>query len=124
MQHRLTFRPISSAILCGALCFCTAAFAQTTNKAKDNSNGSTQEYPDTVELEAFGGVSLWGQVTSGLGEKLDNGGTAGGRVTWNASRYIGLELSYNFMVNNVTLVAPIKPGLPSYTFGEIGRAHA
>lgn len=115
MRHPVTCRAIGSTILCAALCFSTAAYAQTTNTPKNNSNG---EYPDTVELDPFGGVSLWGEVTSGLGEKLRNGGTAGGRITWNFARYIGIELGYNFMVNNVELVNPVRPGLPSYIFGD------
>ncbi len=120
MKTRLIVRPMGSAILCGALCFGTLAYAQGTHKTNNNggSNGSADEYPDTIELDPFGGVSLWGQVNQGLEEKLVTGGTAGGRVTWNATKYFGLELGYNFMVNNGRLVIPIKPGLPSYTFGN------
>jgi hypothetical protein len=82
----------------------------------------SDDLPDIVELSPFGGVSLFGQVNHGLGEKLINGGTAGGRVAWNMSRYIGLEFSYNFSGNNVRLVTPIAPGLPSYNFAQ--QSHA
>lgn len=78
--------------------------------------------PDLVELDPFGGVSLFGQINRGLGEKLINGGTGGGRVAFNMSRYLGLEFSYNFSGNNVRLVQPIAPGLPSYNFAQ--QSHA
>ena len=96
--------------------------------AQDVSNGSTpqnavqpsagEEHPDIIELDVFGGVSMFGEVKNGLGEKLITGGVAGGRAAWNFSQHLGLELSYNFMVNNVRLVTPIAPGLPSYNFGQ------
>ena len=37
MKSRLNWKPISSIMLCGALYFCTAAFAQDTNSATNNS---------------------------------------------------------------------------------------
>jgi hypothetical protein len=61
---------------------------------------------------------MFGEVKGGPGDKLVTGGIAGGRATWNFSEHLGLELSYNFMVNNVRLVTPIAPGLPSYNFGQ------
>ena len=80
--------------------------------------GTADEYPDLIELDPFGGVSLFGQVHQGLGEQFVTGGTAGGRVAWNMTRHFGFELSYNFMVNNVRLVTPVAPGLPTYDFGQ------
>lgn len=117
MKSGLGFRPISSAILCAALCSCSALFAQGNSSTK-NSGSTADEYPDLVELDPFAGVSLWGQVNQGLGEKLANGGTAGGRVAVNFSSYVGLELGYNFMINNGRIVTPIAPGLPTYNFGD------
>jgi outer membrane protein OmpA-like peptidoglycan-associated protein len=117
MKTRLNLRPISSAILCTALCFSTAALAQDSSKTKSNSATSGDQLPDLVELSVFGGVSLFGQVNTGLTEKLITGGTFGARGAYNFSKYIGLELSYNYSVNNVRLVTPIAPGLPSYDFG-------
>ena len=117
MTTGLGFRPISSAILCTALCLCTSVYGQDTSNTK-GSGRSADEYPDLIELDPFGGVSLWGQASKGLGEKLANGGTAGGRVAVNFSRHIGLELGYNFNVNNTRLVTPIAPGLPSFIFGN------
>ncbi len=110
-------RPIRSAILCTAFCLCTSVYGQNTSDTR-SSGSSADEYPDLVELDPFAGVSLWGQVNQGLGEKLANGGTAGGRVAVNFSRYVGLELGYNFMINNTRLVTPIAPGLPTYNFGN------
>jgi Outer membrane protein beta-barrel domain/PKD domain len=118
MKCGLRIRPINSAILCAALCFCAPVYGQGTNNTNDNSNKSAEEYPGLIELDPFGGASLFGKVDAGLGEKLAAGGTAGGRVAYNLTRHIGLELGYNFMVNNVRLVTPIAPGLPSYTFGN------
>lgn len=91
------------------------------NQPKTNTEKTAvtgDDYPDIIELDPFGGVSMFGEVTRGLGEKLVTGGTVGGRATWNFSEHLGLELSYNFMVNNVRLVTPISPGLPSYNFGQ------
>ena len=115
MKTRLKLRPISSALLCAALCFGSSAFAQNASKTKTSSSTEDQ-YPDLVELDPFGGVSIFGQVNRGLDEKFITGGTIGGRVAVNFSKYIGLELGYNYMVNNVRLVTPIQPGYPSYDF--------
>ena len=49
--------------------------------------------PDTLELDPFGGVSLFSST-------LVNGGTAGGRAAYNFSRHLSAEATYNFMVNN------------------------
>ena len=118
MKTRLGFMPISSAVLTAALCFCTSALAQGTTGTNNTSPASMEDYPDTVELDAFGGVSFIGEVNRGLGEKFIKGGTTGGRVTYNVSRHIGIELSYNFSINNVRLVTPIAPGLPTFDFHE------
>jgi|SRR5579884_3419442 len=116
MEGRLAIRQAQAVILCTAIA-CSLLNAQ--NKANSSGNSRVaDEYPDLVELDPFGGCSFFGQVNKGLGEKLANGGTAGGRATWNFSKYVGLELGYNFMVNNVRLITPISPGLPSYTFGN------
>lgn len=117
MKTGLGFRPVRAAILCAAIGFCTSVYAQG-NGTANNSGSTADEYPDLVELDPFGGVSLWGQVNQGLGEKLANGGTAGGRVAVNFTRHLGLELGYNFMINNVRLVTPIAPGRPSFIFGN------
>ncbi len=113
----LGVRPIGSAILCAALSFCTSLYAQGNGNTK-NPGSTADEYPDLVELDPFGGVSLWGQADQGLNEAPAHGGTAGGRVAVNVSRYVGLELGYNFMINNIRILTPIAPGLPTYNFGD------
>ena len=109
-------RPIVSICLLVVLCVVTA-FAQD-SKQKVPPADSGDEYPDLVELDPFGGVSTWGQINRGLGEKLMDGGTTGARLTVNVGKYLGLEVSYNFNVNNVRLITPIAPGLPTYNFGD------
>lgn len=111
MASLAAVKPTKAAALVVALCLCCSAHAQKKSSTLD-------EYPDLVELDPFGGVSLWGTVSRGLQEQLVPGGTAGGRAAYNFSGRFGLELSYNFMVNNVRLVTPVAPGLPSYTFGN------
>ena len=112
----------------GLLCLCSPARLYVAGarcsekKSTLTKSDVSDELPDLVELDPFGGVSLFGQLNRGLGEKLVTGGTAGGRVAVNVSRHIGLELSYNFSGNNVRLITPIAPGLPSYNFGQ--QSHA
>ena len=105
MKAWLKFTPISSAILSAVLCFGTGAFAQGTNNANNtksaNTTSSADEHPDIVEIDVFGGISMFGQVNRGLGTKLVDGGVAGLGVTWNASRWIGLELWGDFAQANV-----------------------
>ncbi len=133
MEASRKMRAVSSGILCAALCVCTAAYAQDTNtnanKTNNNksSNSSADQYPDLIEIDPFGGVSVFQQVARGLNEKLIDGGAFGARVTWNFNTRIGLELSYNYLVNNVRLVnsiglaSPPSPVFPSYDFGN--RVH-
>jgi len=110
---------MKSAVLsvAAALCLTSAALAQDTQKPAAKADVS-DALPDMVELSPFGGVSIYGQINRGLGEKLVNGGTGGGRVAFNTNRWVGLELSYNFAGNNVRLVTPIASGLPSFNFRQ------
>jgi len=107
-----------SVALLGLSATVKAQDASQAKSAKPSTSNGAEDFPDIIELDPFGGVSLFGQVHKGLGEQLVTGGTTGGRAAWNFSRHFGLELSYNFMVNNVRLVTPISPGLPSYDFGN------
>lgn len=134
MNNRLRFRPLSSTILCGALCFATVAYAQNTNNAKNNAKTSGEDqYPDLVELDPFGGVSLYGTVVAGLGEKLVDGGVAGIRLAVNPSKWIGYELFWDYSQANVefqrssgvypagSVYPPNGPAgtpLPTYSFGS------
>jgi hypothetical protein len=114
-------RLISVGLLCVAIAgIASTANAQTTPKPKSPATQGdvSDALPDLIELDAFGGVSLWGEVNRGLGEEFVDGGTAGGRVAANFSRWVGLEFSYNFSGNNVRLPTPIAPGLPTYNFHQ------
>src|SRR4051794_17253579 len=113
------FRPIGSAMLLAAVCFATGAFAQgtsNTNKpTSTNASSSADEHPDIVEIDVFGGISMYGQVNRGLGMKLVDGGVAGLGLTWNPSRWVGLELWGDFAQANVefrTSSGLYPPGTP------------
>src|SRR5579883_3335657 len=102
MKARLKLKPIHSVVLSVALCFGPAAvFAQNTNSNAQNPNSANNaskssdtedQYPDIVEIDPFGGVSLHGQVMRGLTTKLVDGGLGGLRVSVNPSKYFGVEL--------------------------------
>jgi outer membrane protein OmpA-like peptidoglycan-associated protein len=126
------FTPIGSAMLL-AVCCVSGAFAQGTtgnaNQSKSsNTATSADEHPDIVEIDVFGGVSMYGEVNRGLGTKLVNGGVAGLGVTWNPTRRIGLELWGDFSQANVEfrtssglypVGAPLAgTPLPTYSFGS------
>ena len=46
----------------------------------------------TVEIDPFGGVSLFGQVNRGLDTKHLTGGALGDVLESTSSKYVGLEL--------------------------------
>ena len=132
MKNRLRIRPLSSVILCGALCLATSAYAQNANTTKASSSGEDQ-YPDLVELDVFGGISIYGEVVAGLGEKLVDGGVAGLRIDVNPSKWLGIELWGDYAQANVEFKVPsgvYPPGstyppnglpgtvLPTYSFGS------
>jgi len=94
----------------------SSAYAQSTPTPKAAAADVSDELPDLLELEAFGGVSLFAEINKGLGEKFIDGGTGGGRVAYNFTRYLGMEFSYNFSGNHVDLAEPIAPGLPSFRY--------
>ncbi len=135
MKNRLSLRPLSSVVLCGALCIATGAYAQNTTNAQNTSNNASKaasgedEYPDLVELQVFGGISLYGEVVAGVGEKLVDGGVAGIRIDANPSKWFGLELWGDFAQANFESkvssgVYPASYGalagtpLPTYSFGS------
>ncbi len=82
MSRGLAFKQVRCVVLCTAV-VCSSVYAQSTAKQVSSSN-SADEFPDLVELDPFGGCSLFGAVNRGS-MKLVNGGTVGGRVTWNFS---------------------------------------
>jgi opacity protein-like surface antigen/outer membrane protein OmpA-like peptidoglycan-associated protein len=122
MNFRLKVKPIASALLSMAVCT-TMAVAQDTNNSNDQANAKKSAstgtaLPDLVELDPFGGISLFGRVDSGLDPKHISGGAFGGRVGANVSDHWGLELMYEYLSNNVRFLAPIAPGRPTYDFGN------
>jgi opacity protein-like surface antigen len=126
MGTRLKLKPISSAVLSAALCLSATARAQDTSSAPSAQNtnntakaGATaDEFPDLVEIDPFGGVSLYGQVNTGLGTKIVDGGVAGIRVAWNPARYLGIEGFFDYAQGNVNFRTPSALGLPTYSFGS------
>ncbi len=130
MKNRLSFRPLSSAVLCLGLCLGTAAYAQTATNTSKNGKGMSgeDEYPDIVEVDVFGGVQLNGQVMRGLDTKLVDGGVGGLRIAYNPTKYLGLELWADFAQANVEFRtssgvypagfgAAVGSPLPTYSFG-------
>ncbi|MBV9404408.1 MAG: PKD domain-containing protein, partial [Acidobacteriaceae bacterium] len=110
----------------------TSAYAQNANTTKASSSGEDQ-YPDLVELDVFGGISIYGEVVAGLGEKLVDGGVAGLRIDVNPSKWLGIELWGDYAQANVEFKVPsgvYPPGstyppnglpgtvLPTYSFGS------
>ena len=135
MITRLKVKPISSALLCASLCLGTAAFAQdaTNSSTKTNSamkaGGGEDQYPDLVEIDPFGGISIYGQINRGLDEKLVDGGVGGLRIAINPYKYFGIELWADYAQANVELrqsagVYPAGFGAltgtptPAYSFGS------
>jgi len=121
MSTRLRFKPISGLLLSSFFCLGIPAFSQTA--AKPKAAAAVDELPDLIEIDPFGGVSMFGSVDRGLGQKFAKGGTYGGRVTWNASRWIGLELFYDYSYNNVSFrtssgTYPSGAPLPTYSFSN------
>ena len=129
-------KPVRSVLLCTALCFSTAAFAQDTSTntppkpAKMAATGG-DEHPDLVEIDPFGGISLYGQLNRGLTMHTANGGVGGIRIAVNPSRYVGLELWADYAGANIRFLA--SPGafpagttpaalvgtpVPPYSFGS------
>lgn len=108
MINRLRFRPLKIAAVCLSLCVGTIAYAQNTTPAAANQANTgkaaasgADEYPDTVEICAFGGVQTNGQVMRGLDTKLADGGVAGIRLAYNPTSHLGLELWADYAQANV-----------------------
>ncbi len=134
MINRLNLRPLPIAAVCLGMSFATTAYTQqntnttTPATAKPAASGEDQ-YPDIVELDPFGGIALHGQVMRGLDTKLVDGGVGGLRITYNPTKYMGLELWADYEQANVEFrtssgVYPAGFGaatgspLPTYSFGS------
>ena len=103
-------KPVRSVLLSAALCMSTAAFAQDTSTntppkpAKMAAPGG-DEYPDLIEIDPFGGVSLYGQVNRGLTMHTADGGVGGLRIAVNPSRYLGVELWADYAAANIRFLS-------------------
>ncbi len=125
MITRLKTRPIS-AFLCASLCMGVTALAQDTTKAATKKAASTSssgedQYPDLVEIDPFGGISIYGQVNQGLTPHIVDGGVGGLRIAVNPSKYVGLELWADYANANVefkTSAGPYPAGIPGATAGS------
>ncbi len=109
-------------ILCAGLCFNMGAYAQATGNTTSNPNTpkavSTQDqYPDLVELDPFGGISIYGPVVRGLDTKMVDGGVAGMRVAVNPSKWFGIEAWFDFAQANVEFRTPSNGGVYPATAG-------
>ncbi len=138
-------RPFSWTILCAGfstlcfstLCFSTGAYAQATGNPASNTNApkaiSTEDqYPDLLELDPFGGISIYGPVLPGLDTKMVDGGVAGMRVAFNPGKWLGIEAWVDFAQANVEFRLPSNDGvypatagpalagrpIPTYSFGN------
>jgi outer membrane protein OmpA-like peptidoglycan-associated protein/opacity protein-like surface antigen len=111
----------------------TAALAQDSNttnppKAAKAAASGGDEYPDLIEIDPFGGISLYGQLNEGLTMHTADGGVGGIRLAVNPSRYLGLELWADYAGANIrfldsTGVFPAGSALagtavPPYSFGS------
>ncbi len=115
-------KPLCSAILCASLCFSTAAFAQDTNTSPAKAAKATamggDESPDLIEIDPFGGISLYGQVNRGLTMHTADGGVGGIRLAYNPTRYIGIELWADYARANIEFRGSTSPTIPPYAFGS------
>jgi opacity protein-like surface antigen/outer membrane protein OmpA-like peptidoglycan-associated protein len=148
MNIRLKAKPITSALISMALCASMAVSQDTStstnqtnsanqaNTASQAASSPSQQgglgcfkilppdpkekikLPDTVELDPFGGISIFGPVNRGLDTKHLDGVTFGGRVGVNVTDYVGLEVMYQQSTNNVRFLTPVAPGLPTYDFSN------
>jgi outer membrane protein OmpA-like peptidoglycan-associated protein len=128
MSTRLRFTPISSAILGAVLCFSAVAYAQDTNTATDaqkagkpakaTGGSAADEHPDLVEVNIFGGVSIYGQLNQGLAFRMADGGVVGLRLAYNPTTHVGIELWGDWAQGNGEFKQATAPGLPTYSFGN------
>jgi outer membrane protein OmpA-like peptidoglycan-associated protein/opacity protein-like surface antigen len=96
----------------------TVAYAQTANNPPNKAGGGNiDEHPDLVEIDPFGGISIYTQVNSGLDEKLVDGGVFGIRAAWNASRWVGIE---GFVAwANAPVEFKTSPGIATTSAGTV-----
>ncbi len=112
MTVRLSFKPIGSALLITAGWLWGSTYAQDQASQRNNASANTaDEYPNSVELDLFGKLSLWGQNLREFDEKLRDGAAVDERVTYDMSQRFGLELSYLFNTDNGAFLLPKDDGI-------------
>ncbi|MBV9612261.1 MAG: PKD domain-containing protein [Acidobacteriaceae bacterium] len=104
------------------MCLTTAAYAQNASNTTKTSSSGEDEYPDLVELDPFGGISIYSEVVAGLGEKLVDGGVAGIRLAVNPSKWFGIELWADYAQANVEFKVSSGVYPPGSTFPPNGAA--
>lgn len=129
-------KPVRSALLCSALCLSTVAFAQDTStntpaKPAPAAALGGDEHPGLIEIDPFGGISLYGQLNTGLTMHTAKGGVGGLRFAVNPSRYFGLELWADYAAANISFLGSsgaypagttpsslVGTAVPPYSFGS------
>jgi opacity protein-like surface antigen len=79
--------------------------------------GPGDEYADSYDFGVFVGGTRYNTDQNGFGEKLHTGGLVGFQLTENPWKWIGIEESYGYHVNNATAETPMAPGEPNYGAG-------
>ena len=110
-------KPVRSVLLCAALCLSTAAFAQDAPKAAKMASTAGDEHPDLFEIDPFGGISLYGQLNTGLTMHTDDGGVGGIRLAYNPAPHFGLELWADYAGANIRFLGTRPGETYPYSFG-------
>lgn len=110
-------KPVRSVLLCTALCLSTAAFAQDAPKTAKMAASAGDEYPDLFEIDPFGGISIYGQLDTGLTMHTDDGGLGGIRLTYNPAPHLGLELWGDYAGANIRFLGVTSTQTYPYSFG-------
>jgi outer membrane protein W/outer membrane protein OmpA-like peptidoglycan-associated protein len=116
MMTRLS-KPVNCILLCAALCLSTAAFAQDAPKAAKTATAAGDEYPDLFEIDPFGGISMYGQLNTGLTMHTDDGGLGGIRLAYNPTPHVGLELWGDYAGANIRFLGTTATETYPYSFG-------
>jgi outer membrane protein OmpA-like peptidoglycan-associated protein len=100
------------------LCFSTLAFAQDAPKAAKMASTAGDEHPDLFEIDPFGGISLYGQLNTGLTMHTDDGGVGGLRLAFNPTPHFGLEAWGDYAGANIRFLNARSNTTYPYSFGS------
>jgi len=96
----------------------TAAFAQDAPKpASKMAATAGDEYPDLFEIDPFGGISIYGQLNTGLTMHTDDGGLGGIRLAINPTPHFGLELWGDYAGANIRFLGTTANETYPFSFG-------